>query len=146
MAGSNAAPVFEPAEPDLYAVSASVLALCRNGYARSGISDRGCRASLNQSASQPRSPSSPGQAVQQGRSTGVVADVACCHEEADRTPICMGHGLQLGVHAALGASNQSPDTPLLPSGSKPCGALSDRAWTAERPSIVRMKRPASLVS
>lgn len=51
------------------------------------------------------------QAIQQGRSTRVVADLACGHEEADRTSIGIGNGVQFGVHAALGPADQT--TPLI---------------------------------
>jgi hypothetical protein len=46
-------------------------------------------------------------AAQQGRRSGVVADLTCAHEEADRTPIGIGDGVQLGVHAALGPADQT---------------------------------------
>lgn len=52
------------------------------------------------------------QTVQQGASAGVVADLACCHEQADRASVCVGHSVQLGVNAALCASDQPPETPF----------------------------------
>ena len=47
------------------------------------------------------------QAAQQGRRTGVVADLAGGHEEADRAALGVGDGMQLGVHAALGSADQT---------------------------------------
>jgi hypothetical protein len=47
------------------------------------------------------------QAAQQGDRTGVVANLACRHEEADRAAIGIGDGMQLGVHAALGSTDQT---------------------------------------
>lgn len=52
------------------------------------------------------------QAVQQGGGASVVADLARRHQQADRTPVCIGHGVKLGVHAAFGASDQPPETPF----------------------------------
>ena len=47
------------------------------------------------------------QAIQQGRRTGVVAHLACDHEEAERAALNICDGMQLGVHAALGATDQT---------------------------------------
>ena len=47
------------------------------------------------------------QAAQQRRRAGVIADLACGHEEPDRTTIGIGDGVQLGVHAALGSTDQT---------------------------------------
>jgi len=47
------------------------------------------------------------QTVQQGGSTGVVADLACSHEEPDRAAVGIGNGMQFGVHAALGSADQA---------------------------------------
>ena len=44
---------------------------------------------------------------QQGRRAGVVADLACSYEEADRAPIGIGYGMQLGVHATPCAADQT---------------------------------------
>lgn len=37
----------------------------------------------------------------------MVADLACGHEEADRAPIGISDGVQLGIHAALRAADQA---------------------------------------
>ena len=55
-----------------------------------------------------------GQAVQQSRSANVVADLARRHEQADRTPVRIGHGVKLDIHAAFRATDQLPKAPLLP--------------------------------
>ena len=47
------------------------------------------------------------QAAHQRRRAGVVADLACGHEEADRATIGIGDGMQLGVHAAFRAADQT---------------------------------------
>lgn len=59
-----------------------------------------------------RQPLRPGQAVQQGCNAGVVADLARRHEQTDRMSVRIGHGVKLGVHAAIGASDQSPEAPI----------------------------------
>ncbi len=52
------------------------------------------------------------QVVEQSRRSGVVADLASCDEEAQRTSVGIGVGVQLGVHAALGPSDQAPEIPF----------------------------------
>lgn len=47
------------------------------------------------------------QTTQQGSCPGVIADLTCRHEDADRASIAVGDGLQLGVHAALGPADQA---------------------------------------
>lgn len=49
-----------------------------------------------------------GQTAQQGCGSGVVADLACGHEELQRTPPRIGDGMQLGVQPTLGPTNQAP--------------------------------------
>ena len=53
-----------------------------------------------------------GQLVQQGCRAGVVADLACGHEEAQRATVRIGNGMELGVHAAFGAAYQAPEIPF----------------------------------
>lgn len=61
-------------------------------------------------------------ALQRGCGDAGVADLTRCHEEAEGSSVRIRHGVELGVHAALRASDQSPKAPFLPAGSKPCGA------------------------
>ena len=48
------------------------------------------------------------QAAQQGGSSGVVAHLACGHEELQRTPLRIGDGMQLGVQPAFRAPDEAP--------------------------------------
>lgn len=48
-----------------------------------------------------------GKFVEQRRSTGIIADLPSGHEEADRATIRIAHGMQLGVHAAFCAADQT---------------------------------------
>ncbi len=48
------------------------------------------------------------QTAQQGRSSGVVADLPCGHEELQGTSFCVGDGMLLGVQSALRSANQTP--------------------------------------
>ena len=45
--------------------------------------------------------------TRQCRRAGVIADLACGHEKPDWTAIGIGNGMQLGVHAALRAADQT---------------------------------------
>jgi hypothetical protein len=45
------------------------------------------------------------QAAQKGSGTGVVADLASRHEEADRATLGIGDGVQLRIHATLGSAD-----------------------------------------
>src|SRR3546814_192629 len=53
-----------------------------------------------------------GQTVEQSCRASVIADLASGHEEADGTAIRIGHGMQLGVHAAFCAPDQASRTPF----------------------------------
>jgi len=66
-----------------------------------------CNASLNQSASYPRSPSNQstfGRLPTRAR--------AGSHEQEQRTALTVTDSVQLGVHAALGATDQAATSPL----------------------------------
>lgn len=45
------------------------------------------------------------QAAEESGGPTVVTDLACGHDEADWSPIGIGEGVQLGVHAALGSTD-----------------------------------------
>ena len=66
------------------------------------------------------------QAVQKGGRVSVIVDLACGHEEAERPALGVGDGMQLGVHAALRAADQTAPlvacTPFLTAGWSPSGA------------------------
>lgn len=64
-----------------------------------------CRASLNQSASYPRSASihCALQIIEQGSCAGIIAYLTGGYEEAERSTIRIVESMQLRVHAALGA-------------------------------------------
>ncbi len=49
-----------------------------------------------------------GQTPQQGGGASVVADLACGHEELQRTSLGVRDGVQLGVQLTLRAPNQAP--------------------------------------
>ena len=49
---------------------------------------------------------------QQRSCSGVIADLSGRYEELDRPPGCVGYGVQLGVHAALRASDQASTPPF----------------------------------
>ena len=54
------------------------------------------------------------QLVRTNRGVGIfprargIADLACGHEEPDRTAIGIGDGVQLGVHAPFGSADRAP--------------------------------------
>lgn len=85
------------------------------------------------------------QAAQQGRSAGIVADLACGHEEAERAPIGIGGGMQLGVHAALRSADQTAalvfGPPFSTAGWSPRGAPSGRSRRSSPSSGWRPRRP-----
>ena len=53
-----------------------------------------------------------GQAVEQCCRARVIADLPGGHEEADRTTVRIGHGMQLRIHAALRATDQASRPPF----------------------------------
>ena len=53
------------------------------------------------------------QIVEQCGRTGVVADLSGSHEEAERTAVCVGYGVELRVHAVFGVTNQAPEIPFM---------------------------------
>ena len=46
------------------------------------------------------------------RSAGIIADLACGHEEAERTAVGIGDGVELRVHAPFGVADQPPKIPF----------------------------------
>ena len=54
------------------------------------------------------------QAAEQGRSAGIVADLTCGHEEADRSSLCIGDGMQFGIHATFGSADQTTALVIVP--------------------------------
>jgi|GEM_PF-4176569 len=68
-----------------------------------------------------------GRIVQQGSGPGVIADLACRHDEPDRAAIPFRHRVQLRVHAAFGPPNQAAWSRFLIAGSRPCGTPSGRS-------------------
>lgn len=59
-------------------------------------------------------PLCPGQAAEGSCRAGLVANLACGHEEADRPPFGIGDSLQFGVHATSGRpSAPTPNNALL---------------------------------
>jgi hypothetical protein len=131
VAGGDAAPVLEAAEHDLDAVTAFVPALVVFDGQRAGFAARnaGLDALLLQRIPEPvgviaavgQQPLRLGQVVEQGRRTGVIADLAGGHEEAQGAAVGIGDGVKLGVHAALGPADQAPEIPFFTPGWKPCG-------------------------
>jgi hypothetical protein len=45
-------------------------------------------------------------------STGIIAELARGHEEAERSTVGIGNGVKLRVHASFGATDEPPETPL----------------------------------
>jgi hypothetical protein len=73
------------------------------------------RASLNQSASYPRSLSSHCAFVRsssRGCHAGIIAHLTCGHEEARRAAIGIADGVKFGVHTALRAADQAARLPF----------------------------------
>lgn len=94
----------------------------RGDAGRDALGLQGVPEPVGVGASVAQQPLGPGQAVQQGGGAGVVAELACRHEQAGRASIRIAHSVELGVHAALGAFDQPPEAPFLPAGSKPYNA------------------------
>jgi len=117
VAGSDAAPVLEPAEHDLDAVAPFVAALVVvDGLAaRLPAWDAGLYPLVFQRFPEPvgivapicDQPFGTGQAAQQGGGSRVVADLACGHEELQGPSLGIGHGMQLGVQATLRTPDQT---------------------------------------
>jgi hypothetical protein len=117
VACSDPPPVLEPSEHDLDPVASFVAALVMlDGVAaRLPAGNAGPYPLVFQRFPEPISvitavgeqPLRLWQVAQQGRRTGIVADLPCGHEEADRAAIGIGDGMQLGVHAALRAADQT---------------------------------------
>lgn len=61
------------------------------------------------------------QVVEQSRRSGVIADLASRDEEAQRASVDIGDGVQPGIYAALGPSDQAREISFLPQGWRPCG-------------------------
>src|SRR5690606_1256618 len=110
------------AEHDLDAVTPLVSALVVFDGQRTGFATRnaGFDALLLEGVPEPVSviatvgehPLGFGQIVEQGRCTGVIADLAGRDEEAQRATVCISHGVQLRVHAALGPADQAAEIPF----------------------------------
>ncbi len=115
----HAAPVLQAAKHDLDAVTPFVPPLVVFDGQRSGFAAWNARfdALLLQRISElvrviaavGEHPFGLGQIVELGGGTGVIADLASCDEEAQRAAVCICHGMQLRVHAALGPSDQAPE-------------------------------------
>lgn len=116
------APVFQVAEHDLDAVTPFVPSLVVFDGQGTAFAARnaGFDALLLQGISEPVSviaavgehPLGLGQIVEQGRCTGVIADLTGRDEEAQRAAVRISHGVQLRIHAALGPSDQAPEIPF----------------------------------
>ena len=53
-----------------------------------------------------------GQIVQQLCSAGIITDLTSGHEEAERATVSIGDCVQLGVHAAFGATDEPLEAPF----------------------------------
>ncbi|SCW95442.1 hypothetical protein SAMN02927924_04715 [Sphingobium faniae] len=74
-----------------------------------------CKASWNQSGIITMIGEQPlrlGQFVQQSGRANIIADLPSSHEETQRTAVCIGDSVKLGVHAALGAADQAAHIPF----------------------------------
>jgi len=60
----------------------------------------------------PEQPVDIWQTAQQGPRPDVIAHLPGRHEEVERPPFAVADGMQLGVHAALGAANQAATPPF----------------------------------
>ena len=58
-------------------------------------------------------PLRPWHLVQQGRRAGMIGDLACGHEDAERAAVGIADGVQLGINPAFGAADQAAETPFL---------------------------------
>ena len=93
------------------------------------------------------------QLVQQRCRAGVVAHLAGGHEEAQGAAVRVGDGMQLRIHAALGAADQAAKVPLLTRRLEAvrCAfrqvasiiTVPGSASAAANPSIIRVNTPLS---
>jgi len=67
----------------------------------------------------PEQPVDIWQTAQQGPRPDVIAHLPGRHEEVERPPFAVADGMQLGVHAALGAANQAATPPFFTPRLKP---------------------------
>lgn len=121
IAGGDAPPVLQPPKYDLNAVASFVATLVIAGGfgagfrpGMQGVMTLTWRASLNQSACSPidQQPLGSRQAVQQGGSASVVADLARSHEQADGPSVRIDHD-----GAAFGPGPDSPPIIQTPRGA-----------------------------
>ncbi len=115
--------VFEATKHDLDAAAAPIAALVVSDrlVARSATRDAGLDTLGLERVPEPvgvvaavtEQPLRLGQVVEQGCRTGVVADLACGHEEAQGAAVIVGDGMELGVRAAFGAAYQATEIPFL---------------------------------
>ena len=122
VACSDPAPVLDAAEHNLDAVSAFLAALVIFDGFVAGFSarDAGRDTLLLQSIAEPvgiiatisEQPLGFGKLVEQSGGTDIIADLACGHEEAERAPLRIRHGMKFGVHAAFGAADQASRIPF----------------------------------
>ena len=113
VAGGNPSPVLQSSEHDLDPVAA--LVVFDRFAARFPTWDARLYPFVFQRISEPigvvtpigQQPLGWWQTPQQSRRTGIIADLACGHEEADRATVAIGNGVQLGIHATFGSADQT---------------------------------------
>lgn len=123
VSGGDTPPVLQPAEHDLDAVAPLVASLVVSHGLLAGLPawDADLHPLVFQCFSEPigivtpvrQQPVRFREAAQQRRRTGVVADWTGRQEEPDRPAVRIGDGVQLGVHAALGAPNLAFAPPFM---------------------------------
>ena len=109
--GCDPAPVLQAPEHDLDPVASLVAVLMvTDGLAtRLSARDAGAYPFVFQRFAEPvriitpvrDQPVGGRQATQEGRCTGVVADLTRCHEEPQGAALCIRHGVEFGVQPAL---------------------------------------------
>lgn len=52
-----------------------------------------------------------GEGIEQSGGPGIIADLTCGYEEADRAAVRIGHGMKFRIHATLGAPGQASGFP-----------------------------------
>ena len=122
VSGSDAPPILETAEHDLDAVSAFVAALVLFDGQRLGLAPRnaGFDALLLQSSPEPvgiistvcEHPLRLGQIIEQGGCASIIAALTSGYEETEWASIGIGEGMQLRVHAAFCAPDQTSRPPF----------------------------------